>query len=153
MIEVQIAQTPIVVAAVAEAGPLVSVVIQGPVQVAAATLGLQGPPGAGLTVIAAVALGGHRVVTANGLHCDPAEADLAIGITTGAAASGQSASVLPSGPMTEASWTWTPGLPLFIGTSGVLTHTAPPGGKVRRVAFALTPTLINIDFFPPITQV
>ena len=153
MIEVQIAQTPIVVAAAADAGLVVNVVTQGAPLVAAATLGLQGPPGAGLTVVAAEALGGHRVVTADGLHCDPQAADRAIGITTGAAVFGQGASVLASGPMTEASWTWTPGLPLFIGMSGVLTHTAPPGGKVRRVAFALTPTLINIDFFPPITQV
>ena len=152
MIDIQITQAPILVIAISDAGATVNVVAQGPVQVAAATLGLQGPPGAGLAVLAAEALGGHRVVTADGLHCTPQDADRAIGITTGAAALGQSASVLPSGPMTEPSWTWTPGLPLFIGAAGVLTQTAPPTGKVRRIAFALTATLINIDFLPPITQ-
>ena len=54
--------------------------------------------------------------------------------------------------MTGPSWTWTQGLPLFIGASGVLTQTAPLAGKTRRVGIALTATLINIDFLPPITQ-
>ena len=153
MIEVQITQTPIAVAAEADGGVAVKVLTQAAPLVAAATLGIQGPPGAGLAVLAAEALGGQRVVTAEGLHCNPQDADRAIGITIGSAAQGQSASVLPSGPMTEPSWSWTPGLPLFIGAAGVLTHSAPASGKVRRVAFALSATLINIAFLPPITQV
>jgi hypothetical protein len=135
------------VAVVVQARPINNITI--------ATRGLQGPKGdAGLdgdavTIVAAKALGGHRVVTAQGLHCMPDTLNIIIGITVGAGALGTEVEYLPFGPMTENSWSWTPNAPIFAGSNGVLTQTEPAGNS-RRVAFAITETTIAVDLQPTI---
>lgn len=113
-------------------------------------VGPRGPSGGEFTVLAAEALGGHRAVTADGFHAEPEEANAVAGITLTSAATGASVVVVSSGLMQEDSWNWTPNLPVFFGASGVLTQTAPNAGLIRRIAWAITPTKINVDMMPPI---
>lgn len=116
-----------------------------------AVVGPAGQSGDGLSVLAAEALGGQRVVTINGFHAEPADTATVFGITRGAVSLGQTAQVQRFGEMTEGSWSWTPDGPLFIGASGTLTQT-PPSGAVRRIGYALTSTSIFIDIQPTIAR-
>ena len=101
-------------------------------------------------------LGGHRVVIAsNGeaFYADSSDADdvgLVRGITVGAANDGDLATVQVYGPMVEPSWTWTPDLPIYFTSSGVLTQTLPTSGFLQQVAVAETATKIFIDLQIPI---
>lgn len=133
-------------------------VVEQPVISVIETPGEQGPPGpqgapgsAGaqtLILPAARDLSGHRVVVATAAgadYADPAisaHADALAGLTTGAALTGADATILVAGEITEPSWTWTPGLPLYATAAGLLSHTPPSSGWVQIVATALTPTRI-----------
>ena len=112
-----------------------------------AVTGPTGPSGNQLSVVAGEALGGHRAITATGFHATEALLDLLAGISSGAAEIGQTATLVSRGPLTDPSWSWTPDAPIFVGPNGVLTQTAPTN-SARRVAWAATPTLINVDIFP-----
>jgi hypothetical protein len=144
-----------ITATVTQGGGSVSVTAQPIFYAELSTVGVQGPKGvAGLdgdaaTIVAGEALGGHRVVTAQGLHCMPDTLSIIIGITVGAGALGTDVEYLPFGPMTENSWSWTPNAPIFAGSNGVLTQ-AEPAGNSRRVAFATTATTIAVDLQPTI---
>lgn len=123
--------------------------------------GLPGPPGAAgqagashLTYTASGAIGGHRLVRAlgGGLvgYADNtvlADAYSVVGITQGAAANAASIDVQHMGEITEPTWTWTPGLPIFCGTLGVPTQTAPTVGfsLVIGVASSVTSIILNIQ--------
>lgn len=115
--------------------------------------GLPGPPGppgsAGSQTIAVPAaqdLSGHRVVVvtaAGAVYAEPgnpAHADAVLGLTTGAALAGAEATILTSGELTEPSWSWTPGQPLYVSAGGMLTHAPPSSGWVQIVALAVAPT-------------
>jgi len=115
-------------------------------------IGPRGLPGNSLSVVAAEVLGGHRVVTIQGLHATPATANEIAGITTGASGIGATADVVTQGLLTEGSWTWTPGAPIFVGSAGILTQSPSTVGPMRRVAWAISPTQINVDFGPTIEQ-
>lgn len=95
--------------------------------------GGQGVPGAsGGTVqaIAAAVLSGHRVVTPlNDGTVDYADAtntahaSRPMLLTTSAWNRGDLATLIFAGPVTEPSWNWTPGLPIYLGADGVLAQT------------------------------
>lgn len=102
------------------------------------------------SVIAAEPLGGHRAVTADGLHATPQTLDRLVGITLGAGPLGAAVQYVSRGLLTEPSWAWQADAPVFVGLSGVLTQTPPATGPARRVAWALSATEINVDFFPTI---
>jgi len=113
--------------------------------------GPPGPPGvAGTPVVAAVDLGGHRAITVFGQYASPDDEDILAGITTNAVKAGDTTYALRDGIITEPSWSWTPGLPIFIASGGVLTQSPPTSAKIRRVAWAMTSTTINVDFYPAI---
>ena len=107
--------------------------------------------------IAAIALGGHRVVAFNSsgelIYADKDTAsqvkDVA-GITIGAVSLGGSATVLKHGPLVELSWSWTPKQPIYCGSNGVLTQTVPTSGWARQVAFAETATKIFVELQEPV---
>lgn len=118
--------------------------------------GVQGPrgiPGASTqyeTHVAGIILGGNRAVTvdASGALVYPNTAtttSFVVGITTGSAVVGAEVAVQIAGTMTEASWNWTPGEPVFVGIAGVLTQTVPITGQILKVGVATTPTKIFID--------
>lgn len=112
--------------------------------------GAPGPSGGERTVVASEALGGHRAVTVDGRHAESASANILAGITTSAVAVGGSVVVVSAGRISESSWSWAPDAPIFLGPAGTLTQTPPSSGLIRRVAWAITPTQINVDFMPPI---
>lgn len=137
------------------ARPVVKVVVsKARVRVVTGLRGPSGPAGpAGSPDIALTAgetLSGHRVVVAGlggVLYAQPsnvAHADAVVGITTGAAISGASVMVRGSGDMTEPSWSWTAGQPLFVIANGQLSHTPPISGWVQMFAVALTATRIKL---------
>jgi hypothetical protein len=99
--------------------------------------GPQGEPGTGVseTAVASTALGGHRVVCFNtdgeleyASNDNAAHVHAVVGLTTGAVSSGDTATVVYQGLITEGSWSWTPQAPVFLGQNGLLTQIAPVAG-------------------------
>ena len=105
-------------------------------------------PGFASSVVAQAALGGHRAVT---VGCRASDADKFAGISH-AGAIGEPVDVVVRGLMEEGSWNWTPAAPVFIGAAGVLTQTPSTTGLVRRIAWAVSATMINVDIMPPVMQ-
>lgn len=108
-------------------------------------VGQQGPPGVDsntITRTTAYALSGHRAVTADdaGLAIYATSDDLdhvsrPVWLTTGAWDAAVLAALTTEGDVTEPSWNWTPGLPIWLGINGVLTQSIPGGAVfVREVA-------------------
>lgn len=126
--------------------------------------GIQGPAGPSgasvVTYVAGEALGGNRVVKANGsgqavyaTNTDAASQHL-LGVTTEAVSPGANVGVQRSGVMVEPGWLWTPNQPVFLGVNGVLTQTYPTGALLSIiVGFALTPTSIHLSPREPVITV
>jgi hypothetical protein len=120
--------------------------------------GPPGPSGSNATQrMAAAALGGHRLVRvlADGSvdyvdSLNPLHGDDTLGVTTGAAEAGALATVQTSGALTEPSWAWMPGEPVFAGTNGSLTQAPPAAGFVQVVGFAATSTSLVIALQGPL---
>ena len=102
-------------------------------------------------VTAAVLLGMYKAVEASGSLCEPTEPSLNryAGVTKVATAMGQPASLVRAGLVTEAGWTWTANLPIFIGAAGILTQVTA-SNPVRRIGWAISPTQIQFDPYPTI---
>lgn len=96
------------------------------------------------------AVGGHRAVApgADGrvAHVSKGDilADSILGITTGAAASGQNATIAIAGELTEVSWVWTIG-PVWLGDDGLLTQVLATTGAIIRVGTAISADTIIIE--------
>lgn len=90
------------------------------------------------------------MVGADGLYTEntPQSLSRIAGLTLLAAGPGNKIRVVRSGSVVEPNWTWTPDMPVFISTEGMLTQVVPATGVVRRVGWAVTTTQINIDLFP-----
>lgn len=114
--------------------------------------GDRGLPGFSTTVLAAEPLGGHRAVTVTGFHANPEDADLLAGITSAAGVLGSTVDVVVKGFVEEGSWNWTPDQPIFLGAAGVLTQNPSTTGTIRRIAWAVSATAINVDILPPVVQ-
>lgn len=125
------------------------------------------PPGSNgssirFTEIAATALSGHRVVTRQpdgtvgyASNDDPADVTAPLWVTTGAATSGASVTVVAYGVIDEPSWAWTPGS-IYLGAGGLITQTPPvkPGALfVAQIGFATSPTSVFVERSPSITLV
>ncbi|MEY4507950.1 MAG: hypothetical protein RLZZ450_72 [Pseudomonadota bacterium] len=108
--------------------------------------------------VAAVALGGHRLVCrTEGSTLAYASADdvfsalALLGLTTGASAAGATVAVVESGVVTEPSWSWTPREPVLLGLNGIPVQTLPAGASVcLRVGIALSETSFMVRFGHPI---
>lgn len=98
--------------------------------------GPQGVPGASgtgaLVQIAAVDIGGHRVLRSAGAgtvnyasNSEPLHGDDTIGMSANAAMAGQEVTVVTSGAVSFNGWAWQAGKPVFLATSGQLTQTPP----------------------------
>lgn len=120
--------------------------------------GEQGMSGASTSVYpAAVPVGGHLAITLDSLgKVTPADAStsahrLVAGITTGAAVADAPVEVVSAGVLEHVGWSFTPGLPVFLGLAGALTQTLPPSAVFSKVlGMAVTPTRISLDFQPAI---
>lgn len=122
-----------------------------------------GPPGANggaasatLTLTAATALSGQRAVSLNGagqvVYFNASQPGV-IGLTTEAVGSGQPVSVQIQDVLEEPTWNWTPGLPVYAGTNGVLSQTPPSSGYLVVVGVALTSTKLRIEPEPPVSMI
>jgi len=143
----------------------VEVTSAGPIEVVTAAEqgpeGIQGPPGSGsaVTRLAGVALGGHRVVVLDSSdeaiyadHTILAHRDKVLGLTNGAVAQGDEATIVTYGEVVEPSWNWTLDDPVFLGTNGMLTQVVPTTGFLQRVGFPNgAPTKLFVDIDTPIT--
>ena len=112
-----------------------------------------------LQLTAGASLSALRAVTTNSsgeavyASTDPLGNAQVVGITMGAASSGAQVGVKTFGPISDASWNWTKG-PVFLGTNGALTQTAPSGGAIIvQVGRALTATQLFVDVETTITTV
>lgn len=124
-------------------------------------IGLQGPAGPSTTTLSKTAgetLSGHRVVIVgdDGLiyYADKgvdAHKHKVLGITTGAANSGATATIHSYGAITEPSWIWTMGLPVWLSTQGQLTQTPPTSGFILEIGFPLSATTLFVDIDKAIT--
>lgn len=120
--------------------------------------GVPGPTGGTFSRNADGAISGHRVVRATSAtavgYCDAgtlAHMFTCLGVTTGGAADGGPVIVTSLGELTEPSWSWTAGLPIFCGAQGVLTQTYDPAWAwCLVVAVAETSTKIFIQPRTPI---
>lgn len=142
--------------------PAPSVAVVAPVAGPPGPQGPQGPigpaGGSALERPAATNLSGHRVVRQRpdgGVeYADPtdlASLGTVLGVTSGAALSGAPTTVIGSGPMTEPSWSWTPGATLYLGPAGALVETSPSApSALLVVAVATSPTSILVRIGAPI---
>lgn len=148
---------------VTTAEPQLALVDEGGQSMLLVETGQQGPPGrpgevgaAYVEFVAGVALGGHRAARLlNGEavyadHTSVADANVVLGITRGAAATGAVAQIQFAGLMNEPSWNWTPDQPVFVGLAGVLTQTPPASGFSLIVGVATASNQIFIGAKAPI---
>lgn len=107
-------------------------------------------------------LGGHRAVQlVNGVVvlCNAkfdADKWAFTGMTTKAARGGDWVPVIVDGLITEPSWLWEPGKPVYVGENGVLTQTPPVAPQYAfqlAVGHADAPTRVWIRRHVPITLV
>jgi len=115
------------------------------------------PGGVVIQCTAGEALGGHRGVVLNAVaeavyasNAVPAHLHKVLGLTTGAAILGATATVQTGGEMVEPTWAWTLDAPIFLGTSGLLTQVEPTTGFSLVVAFPVTATKIFIKLREPL---
>jgi len=123
----------------------------------------QGPPGTAgeaplLVKVAGETLSGHRAVFVDTdgkfyyADKDDEAARVVAGITTGAVVVGGIATARFAGVLVEPSWAWTPALPIFLSTNGMLTQSAPSTGYVVEIGRALTATSILVEFGTPVLR-
>lgn len=126
--------------------------------------GIAGPPGSAgaqtLSYVAGVALGGHRIVFIDAnqfaqyaTNDDASHARKVIGMTVGAVSAGQLASIQAGGEISEPSWSWTPEMPIYLATTGLMTQ-IPPAKPLAAfsmvVAVAITATKIFLGQREPV---
>lgn len=107
-----------------------------------------------VTITAAEIVNAYRAIGYDGYFTQLTEESLSnyAGITRMATIIGDPVDVVRVGLMEDPAWTWTPNTPIFISTDGVLTQTRTTG-FVRRIAWAISATKINLDPYPIITGV
>lgn len=148
---------------IVRADPPSSTVVVVPI---AGPRGPQGPSGSAadvgqvkLTATAAATLAGHRAVTqrSDGLliyadNTTISHLHAPLWVTSGAVSSGAQGEVIVYGTLDEPSWSWTPGAPIYLSASGVLTQTAPspPDLFLAQLGVATGPTTIFVDRQPSI---
>lgn len=123
-------------------------------------VGERGPVGDSTSsYVAGAAVSGHSVLTmdSNGeaIYADstnPTHADSLIGVSTGAAAQGDTVYVKNFGLVQHQGWSLTPGEPVFLGTGGQITQTAPttPGAFVKQLGRAQSTTSFVLNIQPAI---
>lgn len=83
----------------------------------------------------------------------------AMRMAVGAGTDGNAVNTITKGVVRNDSWTWTPGLPIYVSTTGTtgntLTQTAPSGDLdcIQIVGYALTSTVMYFDPSPNIVEI
>jgi hypothetical protein len=141
--------------------PGIDVTVEADVAAIVAVGGPSGPagqPGGVVERVTAAALSGHKLVvplddgTVNyGDSSNILHANRPVWLTTGAWGSGVTATLVAAGPVTEPSWNWTPGLPIWLGLNGALTQTIPVSAVfARQVARVINATTLEFTTQQPI---
>lgn len=124
-------------------------------------VGPEGPSSTGhVPRVADGPLSAHRVLKATSDtlvgYCDaltPSDVQKGYGISVNAAGDGDTVYVAVTGELSEPSWTWVAGSPIFCGNDGVLTQVDDPAWAwIRIVAVAETATKIQVQFRDPIAR-
>lgn len=144
---------------------------QSPAVVTTINTGFQGPkgdqgppgsPGAGGASVetlknASGAVGGLRAVYAVDLntvaHASASvllQAQTVIGVSKGAAVSGDPVQVVQLGEIVDPSWSWSDG-PVYLGENGLLTQTPPASGQHLQIGVATAPTNLYVKLGDVIT--
>lgn len=105
-----------------------------------------------ITGTAGAILGGNRVVRVDSAtgkliyadNSDVFDVESIVGITVASAVLDAPISVLTSGSMVEPSWTWTAGRMLYLGSTGLLTHTPPSTNTLIEIGVALSATEVLV---------
>lgn len=107
--------------------------------------------------IAAASLSALRIVALNDsgrlIYADSSIADHAFrvqGILETAISAGYAIAPLSDGSISDGSWNWAIGIPVFLGTDGILTQTAPESGFILQVATVENATSLSFEIQPPI---
>lgn len=120
--------------------------------------GIPGPAGGATTVmVGAAPISGHTAVALDSggllIYADctnPAHIGAVQGVVGNAYSPGDLAVVQTDFELVHAGWAFATG-PVFVGASGALVQTLPPGAIFAQVVgFALAPTRIRVDVQPPI---
>lgn len=132
------------------------------------TEAVQGPPGprgpagpsGGSSIVATAGsdVGGHRLVYLDAFgaarYADartPSHAAIVLGMTIGAATAGAALDVVRVGEVEEPSWSWAPGMPVFLGVDGVPTQSLPATAAFSLVVgFAISATRLFVSIREPV---
>lgn len=106
--------------------------------------------GQALSALRVVRLVGGSAVYAN--SSDAAQAGQAVGVTTQAAAFGAVVSVRRDGRISDSSWNWTYGNPVYFNSAGALTQSPPTTGFIQVVGYPLGATELIVNFEQPILR-
>ena len=85
-------------------------------------------------------------------NTDPSHAFIVRGVSTNAVNDGDDVTIQTIGELSDNSWSWTPGLPIFVSTAGALTQTPPATGFLKQIAEAMTATSIYVALMPTILR-
>lgn len=133
---------------------IVEIAVQGP----RGPQGIPGPAGGATTVmVGATPISGHTAVALDSggllIYADctnPAHIGAVQGVVGNAYSPGDLVVVQTDFELVHAGWSFSPG-PVFVGASGALVQTPPPGAIFAQVVgYALAPTRIRVDVQPPI---
>lgn len=123
----------------------------------APTSGSGGASNEQVAYVAAETLSGHLAVALNDdgelIKADNTNSDhigRVIGVTTQAISLGATGYVQTYGALTEPTWTWTMGTPVYLSTNGVLTQTPPSTGFSIRIGIPEDTTTLFVRIGEPI---
>ncbi len=162
VIQLSVMPPPVQVVEAEETRQIIEVSAEQVVIIEPSSVGLQGPPGEPGDLIdthhlAGQALGGHRGVIVGGdnkvYYGDQANLshfNRVLGVTTGAVAQDDRASVRVGGVMTEPSWNWDLDKFIYLGSSGLLTQTPPTTGFLLELGWPVNTTSIMVDIKLPV---
>lgn len=113
------------------------------------------------TLVAATVINGHMAITTNASgqaipasSTDPTHAHRPLWVALGSALAGGDVQAVSSGEITEPSWSWTPGVLVYLGTSGALVQDPPRAvnGDAFHVVigYAASPTSLQVERGPSI---
>lgn len=101
-----------------------------------------------IKINASIPLGGHRIVTVDGYYADCNDINTmykVAGLIISASASGNEVDAYIKGEITESSWNWELGKPLFLGSNGLLTQELPVTGYILKLGIPKLNNTILLD--------
>lgn len=99
--------------------------------------------------LAGAALSALRLVKLNSsnqlVYADSSTDATVLGLTFQAVSSGVAPITVLSGLVTDSSWNWARGAPLYLGSNGQISASIPSSGFIVPIGNAEAPTIVNIN--------